>query len=67
MEQASSDAFSDGEIARWMGYSEDANPYDPEIDPGKYRRWNEGWHSADNNLTMPTGSDAASSGCDAQG
>ncbi|WP_413991177.1 hypothetical protein ACMDCR_03415 [Labrys okinawensis] len=50
MEQASSDAFSDGEVARWMGYSEDANPYDPEIDPGGYRRWNEGWHSADNDL-----------------
>ncbi|GLS20963.1 hypothetical protein GCM10007874_39800 [Labrys miyagiensis] len=50
MEQSLSDAFSDGEIARWTGYSEDANPYDPEIDPCDYRRWNEGWHSADNDL-----------------
>ncbi|GLS20170.1 hypothetical protein GCM10007874_31870 [Labrys miyagiensis] len=50
MEQATNDAFCDGEIARWTGYSEDANPCDPDIDRGHYRRWSEGWHSADNDL-----------------
>ena len=50
MAQASNDAFSDGENARWKGYSEDANPYDPEVDPSDYRRWDSGWRSADNDL-----------------
>ena len=50
MAQASNDAFSDGENARWKGDSEDANPYDPEIEPGDYRRWDAGWRSADNDL-----------------
>jgi hypothetical protein len=37
-------------MARWKGYSEDANPYDPEIEPGDYRRWDAGWRCADNDL-----------------
>jgi hypothetical protein len=50
MERATNDAFSDGEDASWTRYSVDANPCAPEIDPSNYQRWNEGWHSADNDL-----------------
>jgi hypothetical protein len=50
MARASNDAFDDGENARWKVYSEDAIPYDPEIEPGDYRRLDSGWRSADNDL-----------------
>ncbi|CAM5764268.1 hypothetical protein LMIY3S_01089 [Labrys miyagiensis] len=44
------DPFSEGEDARLDGYSEDANPYDPETEEAAHRHWRDGWVRMDREL-----------------
>jgi hypothetical protein len=44
------DPFSEGEDARLGGYSEDANPYDPEREKYAHDHWQDGWIRMDEEM-----------------